>query len=304
MNAIKTTMLLGLLTVLLVLGGMALGGQEGMVMAFILALVMNFGTYFFSDKIVLSMYNAREIGESDSPEIFSIVRDLSRKAGIPMPRVYHIPSEQPNAFATGRNPEHAAVAFTDGIVRILDREELAGVLAHELGHIRNRDILLGTIAATLAGAISMLANMAQWSMLFGGSRNDEREGGGHPALMILMMILAPIAALLVQMAISRTREYKADRTGAELVGSPVPLASALRKLEQAAQRIPMNAEPATAHMFIVSPLTGKDFASLFSTHPPTEKRIAALMALTGAGGERLASGRPGPMISPSSGYEW
>ncbi len=278
MNTLKTTLLLGGLTLMLIYGGMALGGQEGMIIAFIFALVMNFGAYFYSDKMVLSMYKAQEITERESPEIFDMVRQLSRKAEIPMPKVYRIPSDQPNAFATGRNPEHAAVAVTDGITRILDRDELAGVLAHELGHVKNRDILIGTIAATIAGAISMLASMAQWGMIFGG-RSDDR--GGNPIVMILMMILAPIAAMLVQMAISRTREYKADRTGAELVGSPVPLANALRKLEQASKQIPMQAEPATAHMFIVNPLTGKDLMSLFSTHPATEKRIAALMSMNG-----------------------
>ncbi len=279
MNTLKTTLLLGGLTLMLIYGGMALGGQEGMIIAFIFAVVMNFGAYFYSDKMVLSMYKAQEITEQQSPEIYDMVRRLSRKAEIPMPKVYRIPTDQPNAFATGRNPEHAAVAVTDGITRILNRDELEGVLAHELGHVKNRDILIGTIAATIAGAISMLASMAQWGMIFGGGRSDDR--GGNPIVMILMMILAPIAAMLVQMAISRTREYKADRTGAELVGSPAPLANALRKLEAASKQIPMNAEPATAHMFIVNPLTGKDLMSLFSTHPSTEKRIAALMSMNG-----------------------
>ncbi len=301
MSAIKTTLLLGGLTLILVFGGMALGGQEGMILAFIFAVVMNFGAYFYSDKMVLSMYKAEEINEYDSPEIFNIVRELSQRAGIPVPRIYRIPSDQPNAFATGRNPEHAAVAVTDGIVKLLDREELAGVLAHELGHVKNRDILIGTIAATIAGAISMLANMAQWSMLFGGGRNDER--GGHPALMIIMMILAPIAAMLVQMAVSRTREYKADQTAAELIGTPAPLATALSKLDQFSKKIPMEAEPATAHMFIVSPLTGKDFASLFSTHPPIEKRISALMELSVEPVASLSSaGREKPPTR--SNYEW
>ncbi|MZH02052.1 MAG: zinc metalloprotease HtpX [Nitrospinae bacterium] len=299
MSTLKTTLLLGGLTLILVFGGMALGGQEGMILAFIIAVVMNFGAYFYSDRMVLSMYKAEEINEYDSPDIFNIVRELSHRAGLPVPKVYRIPSDQPNAFATGRNPEHAAVAVTDGIVKILDREELAGVLAHELGHVKNRDILIGTIAATIAGAISMLANMAQFSMLFGG-RDNER--GGHPALMIIMMILAPIAAMLVQMAVSRTREYKADQTAAELIGTPEPLASALSKLDQYSKRIPMEAEPATAHMFIVSPLAGKDFASLFSTHPPIDKRIATLMALSV---EPLAKIAPVTRKEPDRPtYEW
>ncbi|QPJ64678.1 MAG: zinc metalloprotease HtpX [Candidatus Nitrohelix vancouverensis] len=277
MNTFKTTLLLTSLTLLLVMGGMALGGQEGMVMAFIIAMVMNFGAYFFSDKLALSMYGAQEVSEREFPDVHRIVRDLSRRAEIPMPRIFHIPSEQPNAFATGRNPEHASVAFTDGILNILDEREFAGVMAHEIGHIKNRDILLGTIAATLAGAISMLANIAQWGMIFGGGRGERNV---HPALHLLMIFLAPIAALLIQMAISRTREYKADATGAQLMADAAPLASALRKLEQTAQRVPMhNAEPATAHMFIVSPLAGVDFASLFSTHPPIEKRVAKLQSL-------------------------
>lgn len=299
MSTLKTTLLLGGLTLILVFGGMALGGQEGMILAFIIAVVMNFGAYFYSDRMVLSMYKAEEINEYDSPDIFNIVRELSHRAGLPVPKIYRIPSDQPNAFATGRNPEHAAVAVTDGIVKILDREELAGVLAHELGHVKNRDILIGTIAATIAGAISMLANMAQFSMLFGG-RDNER--GGHPALMIIMMILAPIAAMLVQMAVSRTREYKADQTAAELIGTPAPLANALSKLDQFSKKIPMEAEPATAHMFIVSPLAGKDFASLFSTHPPIEKRIATLMALSV---EPLAKIAPATRKEPDRPtYEW
>lgn len=280
MNTLKTTMLLGALTLILVYGGMALGGQNGMVMAFMFAMVMNFVSYFWSDKIVLRMYGANEVAENDAPALYATVRQLTQEAGMPMPKLYLIPSEQPNAFATGRNPEHAAVAVTQGILRILNREELAGVLAHEIAHIRNRDILIGTIAATIAGAISMLANMAQWAMIFGGGRDNDREGGGHPAVMILMMIVAPLAAMLVQMAISRTREYGADKTGAILLKNPDALARALEKIHNAAQAIPMQAEPATAHMFIVSPLTGGGLLSLFSTHPPMEKRVAALRAMT------------------------
>jgi heat shock protein HtpX len=280
MNIFKTTFLLTGLTLILVYAGRILGGQGGMILAFTLAMVMNFVSYFWSDKIVLRMYGASEVSASDSPMLHRIVREITQAAGLPMPKIYIIPGDQPNAFATGRNPEHSAVAVTQGIMRILTEEELAGVLAHEVGHIKNRDILIGTVAATLAGAISMLANMAQWTMIFGGGRSDEREGGGHPAVMILMMILAPIAAFLVQMAISRTREYGADRTGASLVKNPEALARALEKLQRGAEAIPMpSAEPATAHMFIVSPLTGGGMLSLFSTHPPMEKRVAALRAM-------------------------
>lgn len=278
MNAIKTTLLLGVMTLILVYGGMALGGEQGMIFAFIFAVAMNFGAYFYSDKLVLKMYKAQPVSESQFPEVYQMVGELSRRAGIPMPKVYHIPSAQPNAFATGRNPEHAAVAFTDGILNLLSREEFKGVMAHEIAHVKNRDILIGTIVATMAGAISMLAHMAQWAMIFGGGRGN-REGG-HPIIHLIMILIAPIAALLVQMAVSRTREYQADRTGAELMGDPAPLANALAKLERGAKQIPMDAEPATAHMFIVSPLSGKEMMSLFSTHPPMEKRIQALMSMT------------------------
>ncbi len=280
MNVFKTTMMLTAMTLILVYGGMALGGQSGMILAFFLALVMNFVSYYWSDKIVLRMYGATEISEADSPALHQTVRQITQAAGIPMPKIYMIPSEQPNAFATGRNPEHAAVAVTQGIMRMLDREELAGVLAHEIAHVKNRDILIGTIAATIAGAIGMLAHMAQWAMIFGGGRSDDREGGSHPIVMILMMILAPIAAMLVQMAISRTREYGADATGAALVRNPEALARALEKIHRGTQTIPMeSAEPATAHMFIMSPLTGGGVLSLFSTHPPMEKRVAALRSM-------------------------
>ncbi|NIQ00235.1 MAG: M48 family metalloprotease, partial [Nitrospinaceae bacterium] len=223
MNAIKTTLLLGAMTLLLVYGGLALGGEQGMILAFIVAVAMNFGAYFYSDKLVLKMYRAQPVTQSQFPEVYQMVGELTRRAGIPMPRIYHIPSAQPNAFATGRNPENAAVAFTDGILNLLDRKEFMGVMAHELAHIKNRDILIGTIVATMAGAISMLANIAQWGLIFGGGRSD-REGG-HPLIHLLMIFIAPIAALLVQMAVSRTREYQADRTGAELMGDPAPLAN-------------------------------------------------------------------------------
>jgi heat shock protein HtpX len=278
MNGIKTAFLLTGLTLLFVLGGRALGGEQGMIFAFILAVGMNFFSYFYSDKMVLKMYKAQEITPTEAPWLYNIVRTLSNNAGIPMPKLYLIPGDQPNAFATGRNPANAAVAVTSGITRLLTKEELAGVLAHELAHVKNRDILIGTIAATFAGAISLLANMAQFSMLFGGRGRDS-----NLLVTIAVMIIAPISAMIVQMAISRTREYSADRTGAEIIGDPIPLANALRKLSGAAQAIPMDAEPATAHMFIVNPLSGKNVASLFSTHPPMQKRIDALMAMRSGG---------------------
>jgi len=277
MNMMKTVLLMTGLTLLLVLAGSALGGKSGMMTAFIFACIMNIGTYWFSDKIVLAMYGAKEVSYAEAPEIHSIVRELSMRAGIPMPKVYIIDNATPNAFATGRNPEHAAVAVTRGIVSLLTREELSGVLGHELAHIKHRDILIGTIAATVAGAISMLANMAQWSMYFGG-RRDDREGG-HPVVAIIMMILAPIAAMLIQMAISRSREYLADEGGAKIAGNPLSLAKALGKLHKGVQMMPMNANPATAHMFIVSPLSGGGFLTLFSTHPPIEERIKRLESM-------------------------
>ena len=266
------------LTVLLVLIGGAFGGRQGMIMAFMFASVMNLFSYWFSDKIVLRMYRAQEVTEADAPVLYSVTRDNAMKMNMPMPKVYIIPSDAPNAFATGRNPNHAAVAATEGILRLLTKEELAGVMAHEIGHVRNRDILIGTIAATFAGAISMLAHMAQWAMIFGGGRRDDNDRGGMVGG-ILMIILAPIAAALIQMAISRSREYEADATGARICGNPLALASALKKLQAGSQRIPMDANPATAHMFIVNPLRGGGFVNLFSTHPPMEERIARLEAM-------------------------
>lgn len=274
MNTFRTALLLTAMTLLFIFVGAALGGQSGMKIAFIMALVMNFFSYFYSDKLVLRMYNAREVNEAEAPWLYQTVRDLAYRAQMPMPKVYIIPTDQPNAFATGRNPSHAAVAVTDGIMRVLNREELTGVIAHEIAHVKNRDILIGTMAATIAGAISMVANMAQWGLMFGGGRNDDR--GPHPIVAIVMLLVAPIAAMLIQMAISRSREYLADQTGAELTHNPESLAQALIKIHNAAGVIPMNAEPATAHMFIISPLTGGDFASLFSTHPSVEKRVEAL----------------------------
>jgi len=275
MNGLRTTFLLALLTCLLVAAGAAMGGKAGMTMALVMAGVMNFVTYWFSDRIVLAMYGAREVDEQDSPQLHAMVRQLAMQAGMPMPKVYLIESDTPNAFATGRNPEHAAVAATTGIMRILSREELMGVMAHELSHVRHRDILISSIAATIAGAVTYLAHMAQWAAMFGGGRDSDDEGGGVVGL-LFMAILGPIAAMLIQMAISRSREYEADRGGAQISGNPLHLAGALRKLEMANQQIPMHANPATAHMFIVNPLTGGGIASLFSTHPPMEERIRRL----------------------------
>jgi heat shock protein HtpX len=277
-NIFKTGLLLAVLTAMFVLIGGAIGGQQGMILAFFLAVAMNFFSYWFSDKIVLSMYGAKPIEESQAPALYAMVRRLVTRAQIPMPRVYLIPSDTPNAFATGRSPEHAAVAVTEGIMRILDQDELEGVLAHELSHVKNRDVLISTLAATLAGAITYLAHMAQWAAMFGGRRDDD-EGGGNPIAMIAMAIVAPIAAMLVQMAVSRAREYQADATGAHLAGRTWGLAKALEKLEVAQQVAPMNANPATAHLFIVNPLSGRALMNLFSTHPPLEQRIARLRAM-------------------------
>ena len=277
MNTLKTTVLMVGLTLVLVWAGAAFGGRSGMTMALIFALAMNLFSYWFSDKIVLKMYRAREVSEGDAPELYSIVRRISQKAELPMPKVYIMEQDQPNAFATGRNPSHAAVAVTTGIMRILSREELEGVIGHELSHVKHRDILIGTIAATVAGAISFLAQMAQWAMIFGG-RSDDDEGGS-PIAALVMMIVGPIAALLIQMAISRSREYSADEGGAKLAGNPRYLAGALKKLDMTSKRIPMKARPATAHMFIVNPLSGGGLSKLFSTHPPIEERIARLESM-------------------------
>jgi len=280
MNTIKTTILLGALTGLLMLIGGYFGGRQGVVLAFIFASIMNLGSYWFSDKIVLRMYSATEVTEREAPELFTLVRNLAMRDGLPMPRVYIIPGDTPNAFATGRNEHHAVVAVTEGILRILNREELEGVIAHELSHIKDKDILISSIAATLAGAVVMLANMAQWAAIFGfGGRDDEEGGGGGVVGLILMAILAPLAATIIQMAISRSREYLADREGAQLSGKPMGLANALEKLSRASQAIPMDANPSTAHMFIVNPLTGRSFANLFSTHPPIEERVARLKSM-------------------------
>jgi heat shock protein HtpX len=279
MNALKTAFLLTLLTLLFVSVGRLVGGNQGMIVAFVFAAIMNMTTYWFSDKIVLAMYRAQALEEGDSPRLFGIVRRAATSAHLPMPRVYAIPTDTPNAFATGRNPRHSAVAVTEGILRILDDDELEGVISHEMAHIRNRDILTGTIVATLAGAISMLSFMARWAALFGGmgGRDSEGRGGGGGLGLLIMAIVAPLAALLIQMSISRSREYSADRTGAETSHKPLALANALRKLEYASRRMPMEeAKPSTAHLFIVNPLSGKGLVSLFSTHPPIEERVARL----------------------------
>ncbi|MSM39874.1 MAG: zinc metalloprotease HtpX [Geobacter sp.] len=278
MNTLRTTFLMALLTVVLVLAGGAIGGRNGMGFALIMAAVMNLGSYWFSDKIVLAMYGAKEVTEGEQPDLVGLVRQLTMQAGMPMPRVYLIDAPTPNAFATGRNPEHAAVAATTGIMRILTREELMGVMAHELSHVRHRDILISSIAATMAGAITYLANMAQWAAIFGGGRDRDDDGGGAFGL-LAMAIVAPLAAMLIQMAISRSREYEADRGGAELSRNPLYLAGALKKLQLANQQIPMQANPASAHMFIVNPLTGGGLMSLFSTHPPLEERVRRLEAM-------------------------
>jgi heat shock protein HtpX len=275
-NTFKTAFLLTLLTLLLMFIGRAFGGQNGMLLALGLAAVMNFISYFYSDKIALAMYRAQPVTREQLPRAYQAVERLTEKIGIPMPKIYVIPNESPNAFATGRNPSHASVAMTQGILDLLNDEELEGVLAHELGHVNNRDILISSVAATVAGAITMLASMGRWAMIFGGwgGDRDDRRGGGIGAL--LMLILAPIAASLIQLAVSRSREYQADATGAHFTGNPYALASALSKLDAYSRRIPMQGSPSTAHLFIVQPLLGMNFGSLFSTHPPIAKRIERL----------------------------
>lgn len=278
MNTMKTMVLMVALTLMMVFFGGLMGGKTGMTVALILAFGMNFVTYWFSDRIVLKMYGAQSVTEAEAPELYRMIEKLAQRASLPMPRLYVINGDQPNAFATGRNPEHGVVAVTTGIMRILSREELEGVLAHELAHIKHRDILIGTVAASVAGAISYLAQMAQWAMIFGGRSDDEGEGGSFLSSLV-MMIVGPIAAMIIQMAISRSREYAADAGGARIAGNPMYLANALRKLHMASQRIPMNANPATAHMFIVNPLSGGGLMKLFSTHPPMEERIARLESM-------------------------
>ena len=278
MNFFKTVILLTALTLLLVFVGQAIGGEQGMVFAFLFACVMNLGAYWFSDRIVLAMYRAQPLSETEAPGVYRIVRGLAQRANMPLPRVYLIPLPTPNAFATGRNPRHAVVAVTQGILELLNEKELEGVLGHELAHVQHQDILIASVAATLAGAISMLSSMARWSLMFGGGRRDSRDReGSNPLVLLVMAIVAPLAALLIQLAVSRSREFQADEGSSKLTGNPLYLASALKKLEVGTRRIPMmEAHPATAHLFIVNPLRGGGIAKLFSTHPSVEERIARL----------------------------
>ncbi len=279
MNTLKVSLLMGALTIILVLMGNALFGQSGAMMFFLIAMAMNFFSYFYSDSIAIKMTRSYPVSQSEAPELYELVARLSQRAGLPMPKLYVTPSEQPNAFATGRNPSHAAVAVTEGLMRMLNRSEVEGVLAHELAHVKNRDVLLGTIAAALAGAITMMANAFQWAAIFGMGRSEDDESGAGLIGGLVMAILAPIAAAIVQMAISRSREFSADATGARIAGSPDGLANALLKLESAAQHIPMQANPVTSHLFIVNPFSGANLARLFSTHPSTQDRVARLKAM-------------------------
>ena len=279
-SSLKTAFLLAVLTLVFVYIGNLLGGTTGMTIAFGIALVMNFVSYWFSDKIVLAMYRAKEVTPEEAPRLYEMVRNVATQTGIPMPKVYIIPTPAPNAFATGRNPNNAAVAVTEGLLKLLEPNEVEAVIAHEIGHVTNRDILIGTIAATLAGAIGYLAHMAQWALIFGGfGRSNDNEGHGNLVGSLAMIILAPIIALVIQLAISRAREYKADETGARLTRRPLDLASALKKISYGAEKIPLNANPGTAHMFIMNPLRG-GLAGLFSTHPPVEERVARLEKLS------------------------
>lgn len=279
MNTLKTGFLMAGLSVLLVLAGGAVAGRQGAIVFFIISLAMNFFSYYYSDKLVIRMTGAQEISEQEAPELYSIIRRLTARAGLPMPKLYVTPAEQPNAFATGRSPQHAAVAVTRGLLRILDHNEVEGVLAHELAHVKNRDILIGTIAASMAGAISMIANIAQWGLIFGGLQGNDDENGGSFLGSLVVMLVAPIAAMIIQMAVSRSREYLADETGARMAGQTAGLSSALLKLERAAQQLPMDVSPATSHMFIVQPLTGSAAARLFSTHPAIADRVQRLQAM-------------------------
>jgi len=303
-NRIKTTILLAVMTAFILWVGQMIGGRQGMMLALVLAAGMNFFSYWYSDKIVLRMYRAREVGPGDAPQLYEVVRSLSQRAGLPVPKVYIIPQQAPNAFATGRNPEHAVVAVTEGLLRLMDRDELMGVLAHELGHVKNRDILIGSIAATLAGAVMMLASMARWAAIFGGGRGDDNEGGMGGLGLLAMSIIAPIAAVVIQMAISRSREYLADASGAAYSGNPEGLARALEKLGAYSRRTPMNANPSTAHMFIVNPLSGKSLHGLFSTHPPIEERIARLRGARPAPPATGGSARRRPNAMESAGRDF
>lgn len=275
-NTLKTTVLLAALTGLILWCGQALGGPNGLIVAFVFALLMNAGSWWWSDKLVIALYRAREVGPEEAPMLHRVVRNLATQARLPMPKVYVVPSQSPNAFATGRSPDRAAVAVTEGILRLLDERELTGVLAHEMAHIANRDTLISAVAATLAGAIMMLANMARWAMVFGGHSRDDRDGGGGVLGLLAMTIVAPLAAMLIQMAISRSREFQADATAARTCRDALGLASALKKISGYAERVPLPASPETAHLFIVNPLRGGGVQSLFSTHPPVEKRVERL----------------------------
>lgn len=279
-NTLKTTLLLGLMTGLLMGFGNVLGGSQGLIFAFLFAAAMNFGAFWFSDRVVLAMYRARPVGLQEAPELYGMVQNLASRAQVPMPKLYLIPSDSPNAFATGRNPQHAAVAVTQGILRIMSREQLEGVLAHELAHVKNRDTLISAVAATLAGVVMMLARTLQWAAIFGGAQRDERDEGGGLIGLLLMTIVAPLAATLIQLAISRSREFQADESAARITHNPLGLASALEQLERASERLPMDASPQTAHLFIVSPLSGSTLSRLFSTHPPIEERVERLRRLS------------------------
>ena len=278
-NTMKTFILMAALTALFMIAGQALGGQSGMVFALLMALGMNFFAYWYSDKLALTMSRAREVFYDQAPQLHDMVEKLARNAGLPKPKVYVMPGQTPNAFATGRNPEHAAVAVTEGLLQLLQQDELEGVIGHELGHIKNRDILISSIAAVMAGAISYLATMAQWAMIFGGGGRNDDEGDGNLVAMLVMMVVAPLAAAIIQMAISRSREYLADATGAKICGHPISLANALQRLEDYNHRMPMKVNPATAQMYIVNPLAGGGIASLFGTHPPIQERIKRLRAM-------------------------
>jgi heat shock protein HtpX len=295
-NQIRTTILLAVMTALILWIGQLFGGRQGMIIALLLAAGMNFFSYWFSDKIVLKMYRAQEVSPQQAPEVYEMVQALSGNAGLPMPKLFVIPKEAPNAFATGRNPEHAVVAVTRGLLNVMDRDEVMGVLAHELAHVKNRDILIGSIAATLSGAIILLANIARFSAIFGGRGGGDSRGGAGAVGLIAMSILAPFAAMIIQMAISRSREYLADSTGAGFAGNPEGLARALEKLGRYSKKIPMDANPSTAHMFIVNPLSGRSLMSLFSTHPPLEERIARLRGYPSQTGRVAKSGEDRRMV--------
>ncbi|WP_300462331.1 zinc metalloprotease HtpX [Desulfobacula sp.] len=288
-NLIRTSVLLVAMTALMLVIGQLLGGNQGMVIALILAGVMNFVSYWYSDKIVLKMYQAREIKLEDDPDLYGIVSRLAQRAGLPMPKLFIIPQDTPNAFATGRNPDHAVVAVTKGLLNLLDEQEITGVLAHELAHVKNRDILIGSIAATMAGAIMVLASMARWGAIFGGGRSSDDENGSGIIGLIVLSIIAPVAAMIIQMAISRSREYLADKTGAQVSGNPEGLARALEKLGAYSKRLPMQSNPSTAHIFTVSPLSGSSLMTLFSTHPPLENRIVMLRRGSGTGDKTSVS---------------